>query len=553
MRARLSVLVLALAVSAVSAGCAYFNTFYTAKKNFEDAEEQMALQPDPEARAGASQATLYDKAIQGSSKILLDYSKSKWVDDAVLLIGRSMLAKGDYEAAQLKFDELRTNFPTSDLVHEAVFWSGVAAERDRRRPEAIARYDSLLAMYPQSKRRDEALLRRANLYLLARDPARAETDLRELSTRKGKIGYDAGIKLAEAMFAARRFADARRGFERVAERAPTEKLRTDARLRMGDADEAMADYAAASETYFTLLREARTEEDRARARLRYASALGLSGKVDQGLEELANVIEDQPRTPWAAEAAFRQGYLHEVIRDDFTAARESYDAVAAQQPSSPFVAQAASRRDNLEDLETLRSQRDSTGGDAAAEALFKSAELFLFSLGKPEKALEEYERLGREYPNSPLAPRAAFARGWVKARRTGDAEGARREFEALVARWPESDVAAQARRMLEAPADSSFAHDDLPTTKVTFPLVPGHPGYVPPPPLSASRPAARPGAARPAAMDTSAAAPLDSASAAAARAAAAVAQARRDSLKARADSIRAALGARADSAGKYTP
>jgi TolA-binding protein len=551
MRARLSLLVLALALAVVSAGCAYFNTFYTAKKNFEDAEEQMALQPDPEARAGAGQAALYDKAIQGSTKILLDYSKSKWVDDAVLLIGRSLLAKGDYEAAQLKFDELRTNFPKSDLVPEAVFWSGVAAERDRRRPEAIARFDSLLTMYPGSKRRDEALLRRANLYLLAREPARAEPDLRELSTRKGKIGYDAGIKLAEALFVARRFTDARAEFARVAERAPTEKLRTDARLRMGDADEAMADYAAAAETYFTLLREARTEEDRARARLRYATALGMSGRVDQGLEELAHVIEDQPRTPWAAEAAFRQGYLHEVIRDDFTAARESYDAVAAQQPGSPFVAQAATRRDNLEDLDAFRLQRgDSTGGDAAAEAAFKSAELFLFSLGKPEKALEEYERLGREYPNSPLAPRAAFARGWVKARRTGDPEGARREFEALIERWPDSDVAAQARRMLAAPADSSFVHADLPSSNVQFPLVPGHNLYVPPPPLSASRPAARPG--RPAGID-SAAAPLDSSAAAAARAAATIAQARRDSLKARADSIRAALRARADSAGKLTP
>lgn len=553
MRARLSLLVLVLSGAAVSAGCAYFNTFYTAKKNFEQAEEQMALQPDPEARAGASQATLYDKAIQGSTRILLEYSTSKWVDDAVLLIGRSMLAKGDYEAAQLKFAELKANFPKSDLVHEAVFWSGVAAERDRRRPEAIARYDSLLTMFPKSKRRDEALLRRANLYLLAREPERAEPDLRELSTRKGKIGYDAGIKLAEALFAARRFVEARKEFERVAERAPTEKLRTDARLRMGDSDEAMADYAAATETYFTLLREARTEEDRARARLRYATALGMSGRVDQGLEELANVIEDQPRTPWAAEAAFRQGYLHEVIRDDFAAARESYDAVAAQQPGSPFVAQAAIRRDNLADLETFRSQQsDSTGGDAAAEAAFKSAELFLFSLGKPEKALEEYERLGRDYPDSPLAPRAAFARGWVKARRTGDPEGARREFEALIARWPDSPVAEDARRMLAAPADSSFVHSDLPATKVEFPLVPGHPAYVPPPPLPASRPASRP-AARPGAIDTTAVAPVDSASAAAARAAAAVAQARRDSLKARADSIRAALRARADSSGALTP
>ncbi|MEO6461802.1 MAG: tetratricopeptide repeat protein, partial [Candidatus Eisenbacteria bacterium] len=422
MRARLILLVVTVVLAAASAGCAYFNTFYSAKKNFSDAEEQMALLPDPEVRAGASQATLYDKAIQGASRILIEYPNSKWVDDAVLLIGRSQLAKGDYELAQVKFAELAVTFPQSELRSDAMFWSAVAAERDRRRPEAIARYDSLLAIWPSAKRRDEALLRRANLYLLAREPARAESDLRDLSTRKGRIGYEAGLKLAEAQFAARRYAEARAEFSRVAGRAPTEQLRNDARLRVGDSDEALSEYTAAAETYQQLLRDAKTEDNRARARLRYASALGLAGKVDAGLAELAHVIEDQPRTPWAAEAAFRSGYLHEVIRDDFAAARASYDGVAQQLPSSPFVAQAAQRRDNLDDLESFRQARgDSVSGDAAAEAAFKSAEIYLFQLGKPDKALEEYARLGRDHPGSALAPRAAFARGWVKARRLGDA------------------------------------------------------------------------------------------------------------------------------------
>ncbi len=528
MRARLSLLALAVVLAGASAGCAYFNTFYSAKRNFEDAEAQMALLPDPEVRASAGTASQYDKAIQGASKILIEYPTSKWVDDAVLLIGRSLLAKGDYEAAEVKFSELAVTFPRSDLRAEAMYWSGVAAERDRRRPEAIARYDSLLAIWPQAKRRDEVLLRRANLYLLAREPARAEVDLRELSTRKGKIGYDAGLKLAEAMFAARRFADARAEFARVAERAPTVQLRTDARLRVGDSDEALSDFTAATATYQTLLREATSEENRARARLRYASALGLAGKVDAGLAELANVMEDQPRTPWAAEAAFRSGYLHEVIKDDFIAAREAYDRVAQQLPSSPFVAQAAQRRDNLDDLERFRATRgDSTSGDAAAEAAFKSAEIYLFQLGKPDKALEEYTRLGRDHPGSLLAPRAAFARGWVKARRLGDAAGARQEFEALIARWPDSEVAARARQLLQQPADSTFAHQSLPATSVHFPLVHGNPPYVPPAPLAGGRPQPR---------------------------LAAIHTARRDSLRAHIDSINAAArGAAPDTSGRLIP
>ena len=166
--ARAALLACALAAGMTGAGCAYYNTFYSARKNFDDAYRQMIMQPDPEARATASAAAQFDKAIQGSTKIVLEYPDSKWVDDAVLLIGRALLGKGEYPGAQLKFSELGQNFPTSNLLDDAVYWSGVAAERDRRRPEAIVLFDSLLTRHPDSDYRDDARLRRARWYRFAR-------------------------------------------------------------------------------------------------------------------------------------------------------------------------------------------------------------------------------------------------------------------------------------------------------------------------------------------------------------------------------------------------
>ena len=95
----------------------------------------------------------------------------------MLLIGRSLLAKGDYQGAQLKFDEMERNFPKSDLNDQATYWSGVAADRDRRRADAVALYDSLLKAYPKSKLRDETRLRRAVVYLGLKQPQQALPDL----------------------------------------------------------------------------------------------------------------------------------------------------------------------------------------------------------------------------------------------------------------------------------------------------------------------------------------------------------------------------------------
>ena len=488
MRARLTPALIALLVACALPGCAYFNTFYSAKKNFEAAEIQRAQSTDdPEDRANAGQAGLYDKAIEGATKILVDYPKSKWVDDALLLIGRSMLAKGDYAGAQRKFQELGTNFPKSDLKADATFWSAVAADRDRRPEDALALYDSVLANYPKSKNYDTARYRRSGLFLTMKQAGKAVDDLKDLSGRKGEMGYDAGLKLADALYAQRDYTGARAEYLRVAERAPTEQQRLEARLRAGDCEEASGDYAAASESYLRLLRDSRTDDGRARARLRYGNALALGGNVEQGLTELKNVVEDYPRTAYAAEALFRQGYLNEVVKDDLNAAATAYGLVPEQAPGSPYAVQAQVRRDNLaKAAEATAATRDTTPAGRAAEAAMRQAENELFQLSHPEKALEAYEKAATANPNGPLAPRATYARGWVLARRLGKPDEAKAAFESVVAKWPQSNEAKAARHMLEAPNDSTTGGGPLAVTAMQFPLVPGNPMYEPPPPVTAT-------------------------------------------------------------------
>jgi len=471
-------------------GCAYFNTFYSAKKNFEAAELQrvQAVTDDPEGRANASQAALYDKAIEGATKILVDYQKSKWVDDALLLIGRSQLAKGDYTGAQKKFEELGLAFPKSDLRADATYWSAVAADRDKRPADALALYDSVLATYPKSKNVESARLRRSSLYLTIKQPDKALGDLQDLSTRTGSMGYDAGLKLADALFAKHDYKAARDEYMKVAERAPTDQQRLDARLKAGDCEEAMGDYASAAESYLRLLRDSKVDAAKASARLRYGNALALGGDVDRGLTELKNVVDDFPRSPYAAEALYRTGYLQEVVLDNFAEAAKAYDRVNEQAPGSPFSIAAKNRRDNLDKIAaTLAASRDTTAAGRAAETALRQAENELFQLGHPDKALEGYDKAEKAHPTGPLAPRAAYAKGWILARRLGRPEEAKAAFQAVVDKYPKSDEAERARRMLAAPNDSTATGAKLAGTAMAFPMVPGNTLYVPPPPSTAPR------------------------------------------------------------------
>ncbi|HMB89645.1 MAG TPA: hypothetical protein VKP65_02285, partial [Rhodothermales bacterium] len=80
---------------------AYYNTFYNAEKAFDEGVKAISTSADQEAidrnvylplfggDGRVAQTQPFENAIQKSSDILRDHPNSKWVDDALLLIGKS--------------------------------------------------------------------------------------------------------------------------------------------------------------------------------------------------------------------------------------------------------------------------------------------------------------------------------------------------------------------------------------------------------------------------------------------------------------------------------
>ena len=91
---------------------AYFNTYYNANLNFErgleknrnqkpelNPERPIRIHPPPN-RAGQTE---FDNAIDKGAKILRDHEQSKFVDDALLLIGRAYFYQSEFYNAEQKF------------------------------------------------------------------------------------------------------------------------------------------------------------------------------------------------------------------------------------------------------------------------------------------------------------------------------------------------------------------------------------------------------------------------------------------------------------------
>ena len=240
--------VIALAIPLIGSGCAYFNTFYRAKKNFNDAQKQY-VSPDQRATPGQMQA--YDRAIRGATKVVVEYPNSKWVDDAVLMMGRSMLGKGDYEGARIKFEELRKNFPDSPLGDQGLYYHAEAFRLNREFANALDMYDSLYFYYPNSKKGNWANLQRGKIAAQRRDYQRSAAMLEPLLRAGGDdlFQLDLHLAMADAHLALEDWPVAEKHYHWVADNAKTEELVHEAKMKEGQCMEAQDEYDKAIYLY----------------------------------------------------------------------------------------------------------------------------------------------------------------------------------------------------------------------------------------------------------------------------------------------------------------
>ena len=95
---------------------AYYNTFHNATEAFEkglksvnQSESEISraryISVFPEVQASSGQSS-FEKAIQKSAEVLREHPNSRWVDDALLLIGRSRYYQQNYVGAAQKFREV---------------------------------------------------------------------------------------------------------------------------------------------------------------------------------------------------------------------------------------------------------------------------------------------------------------------------------------------------------------------------------------------------------------------------------------------------------------
>lgn len=443
---RVAGLAVGLALALALAGCAHWNTFYNARKAFRAAEqerERALREGKDEAQAVATQKKGYELAISKAQKILDEYPGHGLTDDALFLMAKSYFRLGAYRMSLGKIELLFVNFPTTPFEEEMLFIQALDYLYVGDIANSTTALERLQARYPQSRFRAEAQRVRAENHFTLREwPQARQAFEAYLAAHSEAEGIDvAGLKLGETLLelgdneaAAQRLRavlEITRGRETAfrARRALATAL-----IRSGQfdaADHELSSLKLEAEIYKAQGEIALVEVDGLLAQGRDAQAAPILEGLPKEwrttavnaraadllagiyfrqwrLEDAATQWRDAMRNPTLLPAPERSRALLNHVRDYLAAEQRSKTCEPAQLPTQKLnqanallLGLGRTRQALALYLEVADLAADDSA--SAARALYGAAVVYRDSLAAPDSASALFERLQRDFPDSPQA------------------------------------------------------------------------------------------------------------------------------------------------------
>jgi TolA-binding protein len=458
-----------LAAAVMLGSCAYFNTLYNARKTFGEAEE---LRKDRGGEVDRNLEDKYGDVVTKCGKIIRDYPDSKWVDDAIFLMGQSLVRQGEYDKGIRKFIELTTNYPESGYVPNSLYWLAMANYDKGELNQALLYTRRFLDAYPRNDMRFEVIFLAGDISMALEDYQAALTYYSRVANESGKGEYkeEALLRSAELYYKMEDWTSASAGFESVLGKGMEWSTKYDVSLSLADCYTKTGRCVEALEMCHNLLAEVTIMKEKPLVMLGVAASYVCMDSLQSAIKEYDVITSSFPRSNYSAEAYFHLGVIYHEKLDSLPQAQEAYSKVSNESASSEYAAVALQRSSSLKRLlELQKSSGENEGEEAKAEKRFLAAEIQLTKLNETDLALGNYRAVVDSFPETSYAPLAAYAIGWIYRMDKGDTTQAVEAFTHLVREYPVSPQARGAlyefhllgeeelRNQLEAYVDSAVA------------------------------------------------------------------------------------------------
>lgn len=334
----------------------YFNTYYNTKKTFDEAIAEIEKSPPKSKDTNYfAKYTINQTArnkltivIEKASKIIQFYPRSRWVDDAIIMIGEAYYYQGDYELAMKKFSELIANFPKSPYIWKAHLLTAKSLYYEQQPNDALSYIHKYIQLAVEEDEEDiavESYLLAGQIYFESVDFTRAEKSFANAIDIKGDkfLRASACYQRARSLENMGDYANANKLYSQVLEYKPDYNLKFRARLNYGKTLSILGKYKEAFNEFEDLYDEQYPPDLQSQVELEIANAYAAMGNFEKALGQYEMVDSLYKRTDAAAKSFYNRGVYYESKMHDYTGAKFYYDKAKSENPSSD-ITQTASRK-----------------------------------------------------------------------------------------------------------------------------------------------------------------------------------------------------------------
>jgi TolA-binding protein len=439
MNAAFTIAVASLVLGASFNSCAYFNTLYNARKLYKEAEKA-----GEKGGGGKEQREKYKHVIEKCAQLIQDYPKSRWVDDAAFLMGMALVRQEEYDKGIRKFLEILANFPESGYVPEAIYWISFSYYKKDDYNLALSFTERLLKEYPKSELRYQALFLGGDIKRELEDYEGALEFYGRVAdaASKKEIIDEARLKSAELFYARHEWDKAGASYEKLLGKGITWEKRYTISLALGDCYARTGKCRDALLLFDGLLAKATAVQDIPSLLLGRAESYVCMDSLGRAFSVYDEVIVKYPKSTYSAQAYYRKGVIYHEKLDSLRAAQEAFSKVSGEYASSEYAAVSLEKSSSMNRLlELQQSAGGAETSEQAAEKRLMAAEIQLTRLGNVPVALAGYASMLDSFPETDVAPKAAYAIAWIHQYRLNEKDTAIARYRFLVEQYPRSPQA----------------------------------------------------------------------------------------------------------------
>lgn len=308
------------------------------------------------------------KVIEKASKILQFHDETAFVDDALLMLGKSFYYQRNYQKAQRKFLELLANDPESDLRIEAELWSAKSEMRLRNFDTGLQALNTVRAKAieeGEDEVAEETFIEEIKYYISIEDYPRAITAATELlqNSDNNELNAKVAHQLGKFYLEVNNLAEAISSFESVFSYTPDYETELNNYIELGKAYR----LAGNNEKALDIFDDLRSEEKYSEAFDIVDVELGLTykalGELENAMDNLQYADTAYANSLYSGIAKYEIGLILEKEYNNYDSAFYYYSRAAKSPAPSEYVINANNKfqlftkyRNSLVSLEQYRKQ-----------------------------------------------------------------------------------------------------------------------------------------------------------------------------------------------------